>query len=583
MQIEWDEAPAPANIEWNEAPKGALSQANVEWDEPKAERSMQTFMQAAVEAMRKGPIGAVMELPAAIAVHTAPTRPLDQASLGLARAANTVETLYRDHPDNLAGQDDPQNQQRLAQLKGERQISAGLLKEIQAEDNPAQRFTGDVVQSVGPSAVGLAAAALPGVSVPAAMAAGLGSNMLVETAGEFAERRDQYGQAQGDALAGAARFGAVSTALEAAPMLALTKYIKGPMSDSFGKLMTKVGAGEFVQEGGTQFFGDVQRNVENLESFGGSELAQRAGHAGLQGMAMAPLMGGAARLVQAGRIYGEQKKLEEETKKLFEVADKAEGEIRSLLERDVLGVDTAVAPATPLTGEERALAAIEAKQLKDGLDVAPTPEGVSFGQRLNARLMPKIQEGILAAPDAGGITEAVQGRRLREWESPELPPSQWPITAARGNEHVLGLTPEQVGELPQGAVFGIGDAGHAKFTADTKQRIVDTAAAIMDKYFPNQAILINFEGLNPNLHEDEFSLYQLGPSGETLTHIITPREMVNQVRHGKSDPKTSLAFTNSLIHELGHAVKIGTLVEGMQKQRVSGALLSQVLGEVQAV
>jgi hypothetical protein len=509
-----------------------------------------------------------------------PTRAIDQMAIGAALIPNNLETLYRAHPDNLAGAADPENQARLQTLKGDRAAAQDVIKEIQKDDNTVARFGGDVLQSVPGSSLGLAAAAVPGVSVPMAMAAGLGSNMAVETASDFTQRLDEFGQHPADALGPAVAHGAVATALEVLPMHAAFKYIKG--ASKAGPMLMKVGVGEFAQEGLTQAYDDTVTNAEGFTSFTPEERLQRAGVSGLQGMAMAPLMGGAAHVVQVGKTYGQQKAQEKAEAEIDAKIQQIQQEFLGTVDREMAGRTGETVPTEPLTPEENALAAIQRKQMQSGLDVAPTPAGAAFGALLNASMGAGLAAHEFNSPlDEGGISQQVLERRTKEWESASLPPSQWPITAAAGNENLIGLTTEQVGGPQGGVVYGIGDSVHTKFTPELKQAVVDSVSEIARKYFPNQGIILNFEGINPHTNPDAFANYMTLPGENGLVHMITPREMPNLVRHRTSDTKTSNAFLYSIAHELGHAVKIGTFFQGVEARSGKG-LTARIIAEVKA-
>lgn len=515
------------------------------------------------------------------------SRPLDQLALGAAGAVNSAETLGRHllYGDSLAT--DPVQQQRLAQLKAERQIAGGLVGEIQKQDTLFGKMQGNALQSLPGSLVG----ALPGIGgagMGVALASGLGTNFGLEMAGDLTQRMDEFGQTAQEAMPSAALHGAYASALELLPLHSAMKYLKGA-GQSLGNTVLKVGAGEFVQEGATQALDDTLTNSQGLTQLTPEQRLARAAEAGATGAMMGPLMGslvGGTRLaVQAEQGYKLKKQLDQV---LYE-SKQAEEDFTAIVERHGLGATPATPPppAQMLTPAEEELSAIQEKQLVGGLANVPVhPDALTFGPTLNNALAPEPEP---AAPDQGWVSDEVQkGRekRLEMFPPSEVAPENWQIVTAPSDERIVGLTPAQVGAPPPGAVYAIRAPGQEEnFPTQQYTLLAQDLTDWLQKYAPDTGLVLNLNQFNAIQGRSTYGLHQpiffKNASGKNqLYHIITPRELASIASYGTADAKTVGAVLGGTAHEFGHLVRQSALRRSMAQ--VMGAAKSHQINQALA-
>lgn len=521
-----------------------------------------------------------------------PSRITDQMAIGAALVPNQLETAWLDMPDNLAARAQPETEQRLRELKGDRVAARAAIKEIQAPDNAVARAVGDAAQSVPASVVSVVPAAM-GLPVAPALAAGLGANYVTETASDFTQRRDEFSQDRDAAWASANLHGAVATGLEMLPLHAGVKYMKG--AAPLGKTALKVGVGEGVQEGLTQAFDDAHTNLQGLTAFDASTVAERAAKAALQGLLMAPMMGPVGHLVRVGQEYGANAELRKTLKAVADARKEADytattavGELQATLLRDLQGYDVALpVPEDKPDAGARAEAALVKEQMRNGLPVGATEEGKAYGAALDAQAGVLQRAGLTlsgeelpANPDEGGVSEFVQRGRQNRYDPSFLPMSQRQITFSATDEDILGLTLEQVGELPAGSVTAVGGKAE-NFPAAVFQPAIQSLHEWVQKYMPDARIVLNLEQFDPETAGQAFGQHIPVVTAKGITHVITPMDMTNIGKHGYSDSKTAMAFMTSLTHEFGHALKDQAFYSGLQGLGL-GPLLTSLRREVQA-
>lgn len=215
---------------------------------------------------------------------------------------------------------------------------------------------------------------------------------------------------------------------------------------------------------------------------------------------------------------------------------------------------------TPMTNEEKVLATLQREQLANGLDVAATPEGVSYGESLRAALAPMgLGQGNAPQEDVSGMTEEVLARRERT-ATESKPIDLLPISASGRDDSVLGLTLQQTGELRPGTVVAVG-RNEDLFPMEVYTRLVKSLQAWVDKYMPEARIILNLEQLSG----DQFGAHAATISEATgqWTHIITPRELPS-FKYQTGNLKTKMEMMTAVTHEFGHALKVQNFFDGMK-------------------
>lgn len=495
-----------------------------------------------------------------------PSQLLNQMAIGAAQTVNDLELAFLQHPDNLAADADPQAQVRIRELKGNRKVGQQVIEEIQAPDNVVARAVGNASQSVPGSVAGMVPAAA-GAPVALAVGAGLGLNMATETASDFVHRTEDLGQLTGEAWGDALVHGGVATALETVPMASAVKYMKG--AEKLGKMALKVGVGEGVQEGATQFADDTMTNARGLTDLSVSDMASNAGEAAIQGVLMSPFMGGVAHVVRKGQEYGAKKRLAEVAEK-FDTTD-AQRELDNIFTAaalDVPATGPAAAPIYQPTPEEEVQAKVVKEQMLQGLDVEPTAEGMAFGSAIDRIIGSNQAEGRTVAGDPetnldeGGVTDYVLAGRERRYQPNVLPASQRPIRFST-DEQVVGLTLAQTGELPAGAVVAIGGTEDV-FPTEVYSKLTTDLGTWAKRYMPEARIVLNLEQFAPEHQATAFGLHQMDITKGGLLHVITPRDLPSFKYQG-GDQKTQMAMLAAVAHEFGHALKAQTLVQEVGK------------------
>lgn len=214
----------------------------------------------------------------------------------------------------------------------------------------------------------------------------------------------------------------------------------------------------------------------------------------------------------------------------------------------------------PMTNEEKVLATLQREQLANGLDVAATPEGVSYGESLRAALAPMgLGQGSAPQEDVSGMTEEVLARRERT-ATESKPIDLLPISASGRDDSVLGLTLQQTGELQPGTVVAVG-RNEDLFPMEVYTRLVKSLQAWVDKYMPEARIILNLEQLSG----DQFGAHAATISEATgqWTHIITPRELPS-FKYQTGNLKTKMEMMTAVTHEFGHALKVQNFFDGMK-------------------
>lgn len=554
-----------------------------------------------------------------------PDEPLTQLAIGANQSLlNAPETFIRERVMDEDFRNTEENQARLAQLKGERKVARGLITEAQQGDSPAAKLVGGAIQSVPGSAASLAA--VPLLSAGPAMAAALGSNMVLETAGDYVHRRDDFGQTPEQAELPALAHGGVATALEALPMGAAMKYMKGGAQAGM-KTLGKVGAGEFAQEAGTSLYDDLVTNYQELTAFTPGEIAAHAGEAGLTGLLMVPMLGPAGKVVQLGNAYGQRKAQEKLIASATALVEEQQGAVRELnrqaeeVYRNQAGVDSTLptledgaasrpairkvpqadgsileVPFVP-TAEEEALAVIQKTQLAGGLDVPATDAAIRYGLELTEGLgQGMLEEDLLGENatveglrDSGGVSALVQARRAEDPNLVSIPTALRPIVGA-ADGRVLGLTLGQTGMQPAGSVVVVGELNE-NFPAHVVEPLRQLYEEFVVKYMPEARVVIDLA----RLARDDFGRHQFVVSaGGEMTHVISPMDMLNMGRHGVSDERTAVNLMMAASHEFGHALTSQALPDGLKgkvdplliaelnKQANRGVVSPQVLNAIRA-
>lgn len=518
---------------------------------------------------------------------------------------NAPMTFFRERVLDEEHRNTPENLAALEQLKMDRLAAGQVIREAQAPDNAVGKLAGDALQSLPGSAVSLVPMAM-GAPLGAGMALGLGANMVLETAGDYTHRRDDFGQSPAAAESAALRHGAVATALEAVPMWAGMKYLTKAMPG--GKALATVGAGEFAQEGLTQLHDDLSTNLEGLTNLSPGDIALNAGKAGATGMIMAPMMGPGAKLVQAGRMYGAKKELENQIKAQQTLLEAGLAEARDLeaqaaefqatqvaaLGGDPLPVlDPAHVPLTRKlvqddgslvevpyepTPQDIALAKIQRTQVASGLDVAPTPAGKQYAAEmaffLNQGDSQQLDARTQELADEGGVSAAVQVRRMLDENLSSVPTHQKPIVYS-SDQRALGLNLEQTGAPSLNSVTVVGKEGE-NYPAEIITPLAQMYEQWVQKYLPNARVVIDLARL-PN---DAYGNYKpvLHADG-TITHVIRPMDMLSYGRYGVANPRVAMQLMTSASHEFGHALVQQALPDGL-KGRMDEGLRIQLMREM---
>jgi hypothetical protein len=507
-----------------------------------------------------------------------PSRPVDQMAIGAANAVNTVENAWLNRPGH---EPTPEEQARIGQLKGDRKVSGELIQEIQQDDSKVAQMVGNALQSVPGSVASLAAA--PVASVPVAVGLGLGTNMLLETAGALSERMDEHKQTAQEAWPGATAEGALATGLELLPLHGATKYMKG--AAPLGKTLLKIGGGEAIQEGGTQLGSDLLRNAEEIQDLSIGQIAANAGEAAVTGALMTPLMGGVAHGVRKGLEFDAKRQIAQQKAVAFEETG-AKRELNEIFARADLAVQGVLPEDTPvIVDEPTPQELVEAKMLLEqrakGLDVEVPARNRVLGDILDEAGNELRSRGITEplgtdqdqSADEGGISAGVLARRKAWYQAPDLPMSKRPIVHTQ-DEGVLGLTLEQVGNLPRGAVVAVAagtqEQQEKEFPAAVYGPLVQDLKAWVDKYAPEMRVVLNLEPFAPEHQESAFGLHMYRGG----VHIITPRDLPG-FHHEGGDQRTSIAMVVAVSHEFGHALKMEVFYQG-----VRGALGDELANEL---
>lgn len=476
---------------------------------------------------------------------------------------NAPETFFRERVRDEDFRNTPENQARLAQLKAERGVAKGLIQEAQVGDSPAAKLVGGAVQSLPGSMVSLAGA--PVLPLAGAMAFGVGANMALETAGDYVHRTDDFNQTPDEAEFPALAHGAVASGLELTTLGPVMKYLKG-VGQSGVKTLAKVGAGEFAQEGATSLYDDMATNYQGLTNLTPGQMAANAGEAGAVGMLMVPMMAPGVKAIQLAKGHAASAAFDASAagRELAVIEEKAKAAMMGLPEEAVEGVTPVPRITTPLTPQELVLATLQEAQLRNGLDAAPTPEGVSYGERIRGVLEANglgkgAPELVGEALDEGGMTQGVLERRERTRDVNALPFDLRPITLSTDSA-VLGLNLQQTGELPAGAIVANG-YNPELFPEEVYANVIKDLQAWTLKYMPEARIILNLE----QLEGDKFGAHVGIQNGETgnWTHVITPRELPS-FKYDGGDAKTKMAMMTALTHEFGHALKVQNFFSGLQ-------------------
>jgi hypothetical protein len=493
---------------------------------------------------------------------------------------NMPETFIRERVLDEDSRNTSENQARLAQLKGERSIAAGIIKEAQKEDSPAAKLVGQAVQSVPGSLPALAAA--PFLPVAGAIGVGVGTNMALETAGDYVHRRDNFNQTPDEAELPALAHGAVASALELTTLGPVMKYIKGVGAGGL-KTLGKVGVGEFAQEAATSLYDDTVTNYQGLTNLTAGQIAVNAGEAGVVGMMMVPMLAPGVKAIQLAKGKAAEAAFEESAagRELAVIEQRLQAELQGLPPELVEGETPIPVITTPLSPQEQVLATLQSEQLRNGLDAAPTPEGLAYGERVRMALERNglgqgAPELVSEAADEGGMTPEVLERRKRTAEVNALPFDLRPITGSTDGA-VLGLNLQQVGELPASAVVMIGE-NQELFPKEVYVPMLDSIAAWVQKYMPNARVILNLEQLG----EGKFGAHVpvLNEATGEWTHVITPREMPSFKYQG-GDVQTRMAVVTALTHEFGHALKVQNFYSGMLEKGMDGKGLNALKGLIQ--
>jgi len=265
------------------------------------------------------------------------------------------------------------------------------------------------------------------------------------------------------------------------------------------------------------------------------------------------------------------------TEQVFENVD-AHKELARIVGEAEAGISApAVVPLREPTPQELEEAAVVKKQRRQGLQVELTPEQVVFGEKLDRAFSPEVFK------DEGGISAAVAAARSERFVEETLPFSKRPIAfAGSNNQHVLGLTLEQIGEkgLSEGAVLAVrGDAGEEIFPDAVYSKLTEDLDTWRKKYIPDARIVMNLTQFAGEKQKSSFGAFESIslPSGQL--YVITPREMPS-FSHSGGDYKTQLAVLGGIVHEFGHAIKHHTFFEGLAGKLDDGARMRLESGTI---
>jgi len=535
-----------------------------------------------------------------------PSNAGEQLAIGANQALyNAPMTFFRERMLDEEHRNTPENQAALLELKTDRAAAGQVVQAAQAPDNAVGKLVGDALQSLPGSAVSLVPMAM-GAPIGLGMALGLGANFALETAGDYTHRRDDFGQTPEEAEGPALRHGAVATALEAAPMWAGFKYLNKTLPG--GKALAAVGAGEFAQESLTQLHDDLSTNLEGLTDLSPGDIALNAGKAGATGMLMVPMMGPGAKLVQAGRVYGEKKALEAQIKAQTTLLEAGLAEAREIerqaaefqaaqvaaLGGDPLPVaDPTTVPLTRKliqddgslvevpyepTAEDLALAVLQQRQVANGLDVTAPKEGQLYASEMARDLgqgfAPTLDEGLRQLADEGGVSPAVQVRRMLDENLSSVPTHLKPIVYS-SDQRALGLNLEQTGAPSLNSVTVVGKEGE-NYPAEIITPLAQMYEQWVQKYLPNARVVIDLA----RLPEDAYGNYRpVLHSDGTITHVIRPMDMLSYGRYGVANPRVAMQLMTSASHEFGHALVQQALPEGL-KGKLEEGLRLQLMREM---
>ena len=492
---------------------------------------------------------------------------------------NAPETFWRERVMAEETRDTPETLARLAELKADRKVAGEIIQEAQKDDSPTAKLVGQAVQSLPGSLVSLAGAAV--LPLPAAMAVGVGANAVLETSGDYVHRRDTFGQTPEEADGPALMYGAVAGGLELTTLGPVLKYMKGGMQGG-AKVLAKVGAGEFAQEGATSLYGDLATNYQGLTHITPEQMAGNALEAGAVGMLMVPMMAPGVKVIQLAKAKRAEAAFEETAagRELQTSLQQQQALARGLPPEMFDGTTQIPVHTTPLTPQEQVLATLQSEQLRNGLDAAPTPEGTAYGERIrNALEQNGLGQGApeiaSEAADEGGMTPAVMERRKRTAEINALPFDLRPVSGSTDGA-VLGLNLQQTGELPAGAVVMVGE-NQELFPQEVYVPMLDSLATWVQKYMPNARVILNLEQLG----EGKFGAHVpvLNEASGEWTHIITPRELPSFKYQG-GDAQTRMAVVTALTHEFGHALKVQNFFSGLQATGMDAKGLNALKGLV---
>lgn len=239
-------------------------------------------------------------------------------------------------------------------------------------------------------------------------------------------------------------------------------------------------------------------------------------------------------------------------------------------------------PLTPMTKSEIVQAAIGRAQRAGGVATPGTPEAQAFGAQITEILARNRAAGITVVSeveenlDEGGVTPGVVEGRARRYDPSELDAGDRPIRFIR-DEKAVGLTLNQVGDLPAGAVAAIG-GNESNFPTPVYSKLTEDLTDWVAKYMPEARIILNLEQFAPEHQATAFGMHQLTITRNGLLHIITPRDLPGFKYEG-GDQKTQAALLNALAHEFGHALKMQTLFQGISRTS-SPEIAKRLLDEI---
>jgi len=511
-----------------------------------------------------------------ISPEMVPSSPGTQLAIGAYNSLyNAPVTFFRERMMDESLRNLPDNQAELQRLKVDRGIAGQIIGEAQKPDNAAGQLVGDALQSI-PGSVASVVPFAAGMATAPAVAAGLGANYMMETAGDYVHRRDELKQSPEDAEIPAHLHGGVATALEALPMGVIAKHFKG--GQSIAKTLGKLGLGEAAQEGGTQVYDDLSTNFQGLTNISFAEGAANAAKAAATGAIMAPMMGTVLKPVQMAQEYGVKKQLEKSfvqvQRENFEAQEAPARFQRSIEEALTLPTVSTV----PMTPAEERTATIVREQLRNGLDVPPVvSQSAVLVNEVVGNLFANGDISVENSPvlDEGGVTPEVFARRQRDYVAMEGTADTWPIIASR-DPKVTGMTLGQIGELPAGSVTVIG-RDDDNWPGSITQATMDTTGEWVDKFLPGSRVVILQVPFSEN-HDTAMGWHQMQLTDAGPIHFIIPRDMPNIGRHQTSDHRTALNMVGGFTHEFGHAVEQQGFWEVLT-ERVGPQLAQQFYGE----